>query len=164
MDNAASRLLYFQERARYPLYRRFTESQFRSGRVWREENLCFTGVRTPHRPARCWPLCRPRYPNLCIYPCSWFIWYSYDGHSLWIKRATVMNLTKAKVRRIHNLHLNFALRFNQERLINETWFFNFRLLLHICMVYVHLIISGISPVLCYNHGYAYIIRRSLFAK
>jgi len=80
------------------------------------------------------------------------------------KAGECSEFTKAKVRGFLNLYRNFALRFNQERLITETWFFIFQLLLHICMEYLHLIISGISPVLCYNHGYACIIRRSLFAE
>jgi hypothetical protein len=39
-----------------------------------------------------------------------------------------------------------------------------QLLLRICMEYLHLIISGFSPTLYYNHGYPYIIRHSLFAE
>jgi len=80
------------------------------------------------------------------------------------KASECSEFIEAKVRRSRDLYRNIASRFNQQRLITETWFFIFQLLLHSCMEYLHLIISGISPVLCYNHGYAYIIRRSLFAE
>ena len=50
---------------RYPLYRRLSGPQGLSGRG--EENLAFTGIRSPDRPVRSESLYRLRYPRSVIY-------------------------------------------------------------------------------------------------
>jgi hypothetical protein len=68
-------------KTRYPLYRRLVGPQGRSGRA---ENLAFTGIRSPDRPARSQSLYRLSYPahqyrtvwnEIIVRTSVWLVWF-----------------------------------------------------------------------------------------